>query len=78
MRKDFDRSNTLSELQLQNLLGLKKQDGLITLVDYIIEREFEYLVRPFYNRGSIWSELNKSYSRYLTEEELRDGAQTLC
>ena len=43
----------------------------------MIDDEFEYLVRPFYNRGDILSELKRNEVRNLTEEELRNGAQTL-
>ena len=52
-RQRNDTQSLLSELQLQSLIEPKKQDGLITLFDHIVDDEFEYLVRPFYNRGGI-------------------------
>ena len=55
VRKKFENSSSFSELQLQSLLEPQIQNGLIDLVDYIIEDDFEYLVRPFYNHGNIFS-----------------------
>ena len=56
-RQGNDTQSLLSELELQSLIEPKKQDGLITLFDHIVDDEFEYLVRPFYNRGGLLGEL---------------------
>ena len=50
-------SDLLSELQLSSQIEPYMQDGLIKLLDYITDDEFEYLVRPYYNRGGIFEEL---------------------
>ena len=52
-RVSNDASIMLSEMHLQGLIEPLKHDGLISLHDHIIDDEYEYLVRPFYNLGSI-------------------------
>ena len=66
-RKSHDSSEMLSELQLQSLIEPKKHGGLIALADHIIDDEFEYLVRPYYNRGDILSELKRCEVRNFTD-----------
>ena len=68
----------LSELQLQSLIIPSKHNGLISLFDHIIDEQYEYLVRPFYNLGGLFSELKKKKVRQLSEQELRHGAQNIC
>ena len=73
-RRNNDSSRILSELQLQSLIEPNEHNGLISLVDHIVDNQFEYLVRPFYSLGSICGELKTNKARQLSEQELRHGA----
>ena len=50
----------------------------MNLLDYIIDDEFIYLVRPRYNRGNLFQALALQKVTKLTEQELNYGAYTIC
>ena len=55
-----------------------KQDGLMRLTEYIIEDDFIYLIRPFYNQGNLCEAIKSFNVNQLTEDEIRERAYTLC
>ena len=48
------------------------------LTEYIIEDDFTYLIRPFYNLGNLCEALSSYKVNQLTENEMLEGAFTLC
>lgn len=55
-----------------------QQDGLMRLTEYIIEDDFTYLIRPFYNLGNLCEAVSSFRVNLLTESEILEGAYTLC
>ena len=48
------------------------------LSEYIVEENFTYLIRPYYNLGNLCDTLANCRVNQLTEEELRYGARAVC
>ena len=47
-----ESSSSLSEMHLESLIEPLKQDWHNALKEHMIDEDFIYLVRPFFNRGN--------------------------
>lgn len=68
----------LGELTLESHLEPLEQSGIMKMSEHIVEENFTYLVRPYYNQGNLIEAMNDHRINLLTEKEIGKKAQYIC
>lgn len=68
----------LGELTLESHLEAFDQTGIIKMCEHIVDENFIYLARPFWNHGNLIEAMNNDKINLLTEKEIGKKAKYIC
>jgi len=77
-RQQGDSLDQLVELVLVSQLKSLKNESISDIFEHMIDDDFIYVVRPYYNRGNVIEAMKKSKINLLTETEIRKPARSIC
>ena len=63
---------------MESHLQTQGQIAFIKTVEHIVDKNFIYIIRPYWNHGNLIESMRKSKVNLLTENEIGKRAHSIC